>query len=93
MASSPSPSKLYILLIVLIGLVGGYVVYSEWLKPAETLVPAPLINNQDSLNTFKNLKIDFTVLDDPAYKSLVTSGESPVNPGITGKKDPFAPTP
>ncbi len=92
--TSPSSSKLlYIVLIIAIGLVGGYVAYSQWLKPAETLIPAPAISNQDSLAAFKNLKIDFSVLDNSAYKSLITSGESPVNPGITGKKDLFAPTP
>ena len=89
--TSPSSSKLYIALIILVGLIGGYVVYSQWLKPAEALIPAPLISNQDNLATFKNLKIDFNVLDDSAYKGLITSGESPVNPGITGKKDLFAP--
>lgn len=91
MMTSPSSSKLYIALIVLIGLVGGYVVYSQWIAPSEAIVPPPKISNQDDLATFKNLKIDFKILDDSAYKSLITSGESPVNPGITGKKDIFAP--
>jgi len=88
--SSSSNSKLYIALIVLTGLVGGYVFYSQWIKPAEVLIPPPLINKQDNLNSFKTLKIDFKVLDDSAYKSLIISGESPVNPGVTGKKDLFA---
>lgn len=70
---------------------GGYIAYSQWIKPAETLIPAPIISNQDNLTAFKNLKIDFKVLDDSAYKGLIISGESPVNPGITGKKDIFAP--
>ena len=90
MNSSP---RLYIILIIAIGLVGGYVVYSQWLKPAEALIPPPAISSQDSLSTFKDLKIDFSILDNPAYKSLITSGESPVNPGITGKTDLFAPIP
>ena len=89
--TSSSPSKIYIVLVISIGLIAGYIIYSQWLKPAEMVIPAPAIGSQDSLETFKNLKIDFTVLDNPAYKSLITSGESPVNPGITGKKDLFAP--
>lgn len=92
MNSSSSP-KLYITLIVLIGLVGGYIVYSQWIAPTEALIPPTPISSQDTLTTFKNLKIDFSVLDNPGYKSLITSGESPVNPGITGKKDLFAPVP
>ncbi len=90
MTTSPSSSKLYVALIVLAGLVGGYIAYSQWIKPFEVSTPAPLISNKDGLSAFKNLKIDFKVLDDPAYKSLITSGESPVNPGVTGKKDLFA---
>lgn len=89
--TSPSSSKLYVLLIVFIGVIGGYIAYSQWIKPAEALIPAPAITNQDSLTALKNLKIDFKALDDAAYKSLITSGESPVNPGVTGKKDIFAP--
>jgi hypothetical protein len=86
-----SPSRLYVLLIIAAGLIGGYVFYGQWIKSGEALVsPAP-ISNQDNLATFQNLKIDFSVLDDSAYKKLVTSGEAPVNPGTTGKKDLFAP--
>lgn len=86
-----SSSKLYIILIIAIGLIGGYIAYSQWIEPMETTIPAPVISSQDNLSKFKDLKIDFKVLDDSAYKSLVTSGESPVNPGVTGKKDLFAP--
>jgi len=89
--TSPSSSKLYIALIILAGLIGGYITYSQWIKPAEALIPAPLISSQDSLAAFKDLKIDFKVLNDSTYKNLITSGESPVNPGVTGKKDLFAP--
>jgi hypothetical protein len=86
-----TPSKLYILLIGLVGLVGGYIVYSQWLKPLGTPLPPPLLTNQDSLTAFKNLKIDFSVLDNAISQGLIISGESPVNPGVTGKKDIFAP--
>lgn len=91
MTSAQTSSKLYIALIVLVGLVGGYVVYSQWVQPMETPIPPPAVSTQDSAATLKNIKIDFKVLDDPAYKALITSGESPVNPGATGKKDLFAP--
>lgn len=86
-----SPSKLYIALIVIIGLAVGYIAYGQWLKPAEEVIPPAPISQQDTLKSFENLKIDFSVLNDAAYKGLVTSGESPVNPGVTGKTDLFAP--
>ncbi len=83
-----SSSKLYVILIVLVGIVFGYVIYTQWLKPAEAVVPPPALSNQDSLTSFQNLKIDFSALNSAG---LVISGESPVNPGATGKKDLFAP--
>ena len=91
MTPSQSSSKLYIALIVLVGLIGGYIIYSQWIKPTEAMIPPPTVGSQDGLSTIKNLKIDFKVLDNSTYKGLITSGESPVNPGITGKKDIFAP--
>lgn len=87
-----STPKLYMALIVLVGFVGGYIIYTQWIKPGETLVaPAP-ISSQDNLTVFQNLKIDFSILDSADFKGLIISGESPVNPGITGKRDIFAPT-
>ncbi len=87
-----STPKLYMGLIVLVGFVGGYMLYIQVIKPGESVIaPAP-ISAHDDLKTFQNLKIDFSVLDSAEYKGLITSGESPVNPGITGKKDIFAPT-
>lgn len=91
MTPSQSSSKLYVALIVLVGLIGGYITYSQWIKPTEAVIPPPTIGSQDGLSTLKNLTIDFKILDDPVYKGLITSGESPVIPGITGKKDIFAP--
>ncbi len=90
--TTQSSSKLYIILIVLTGLVGGYVFYSQWIQPSEAAVPAPPIGNtRDGLSEFKDMKINFSILNDATYKGLITSGESPVNPGVTGKKDLFAP--
>jgi len=45
----------------------------------------------DNLKIFENLKIDFSILDNNKYKALQIFGESPVSPGVTGKKDLFAP--
>lgn len=89
--NSQSSSKLYISLIIVIGLVGGYIAYSQFVQSLEKAVPPPTITSKDSTTTLKNITVNFKVLDDPAYKALITSGESPVNPGTTGKKDLFAP--
>jgi hypothetical protein len=91
MSLSNGPSKLYLLLIVLIGLIGGYVFYGQIIKPSEEAVPPPAVDKQDNLNSFRNMKIDFTAISDISKKDLIISGEAPVNPGVTGKKDLFAP--
>lgn len=88
-SSQSSSNKLYIALIIILGLAGGYLLYSQFIQPMETAVPAPAISKDSS--TAKNINVNFKVLDDSAYKALITSGESPVNPGATGKKDLFAP--
>ena len=46
---------------------------------------------KDDLKKFETLKINFSILDNAKYKSLEVFGESPVVPGVTGKKDIFAP--
>ena len=93
MSLSTGPSKLYVLLIILIGLIGGYVFYGQWIKPSEAAIPAPAVDKQDNLNSFRNMRIDFAAIKNISSKDLVVSGEAPVNPGVTGKKDLFAPIP
>ncbi len=56
----------------------------------EVVVP-PLEKTKDDLSKFKDLKIDFTALDNPLIKDLKVFGESPLVPGLAGKKDIFAP--
>ena len=84
-------SVLIAALIVVLGFAIGYFYYSQWAVPARTPVEPPPIPEKDDLKTFESLKIDFSILDNKKYKVLEIFGESPVNPGITGKKDLFAP--
>ena len=74
------------------GLVFGYLGYSQADDPiAGLLIDQPSIKTED-LDSFKNLKIDFSVLDDERYRELEIYGENPVDPGIVGeRKNPFAP--
>ena len=69
----------------------GYFYYSQWVVPARVTVEPPLVASKDDFKMFENLKIDFSILDNKKYKALEIFGESPVNPGFTGKKDLFAP--
>lgn len=91
MAAQSSTTKLYAALIILAGIAGGYLLYSQWVAPGEEAIPPSPISSHDDLAAFKSLTIDFSVFTSPAYKNLVIFGELPVNPGITGKKDLFAP--
>jgi len=78
-------------LIIVIGFAAGYFYYSQWTVPARVPIELPLVAGRDDLKKFENLKIDFSILDNKKYKALEIFGESPVNPGVTGKKDLFAP--
>ncbi|HZZ99210.1 MAG TPA: hypothetical protein VFK07_00675 [Candidatus Paceibacterota bacterium] len=91
MATNKQNIFLYAALLVIVGLVAGYLGYQQFSKPAEAAVPPPPVSNKDTLQSFQNLKINFSLFDSAAYKSLQIFGEMPVNPGSTGKKDIFAP--
>ncbi len=82
---------LYCSLLVVVALLGGYVYYTQVIKGTEIVAPPLPVSQQDDLKSFQNLNIDLTVLDNPIYRSLNTFGEVPVSPGVTGKKDIFAP--
>lgn len=80
-------NKLILYLVIALGLVGGYFYYSQAL--AEPVI-APMPQASGNLDQFRNLRIDFGLLQKAEYKALRAYGESPVSPGISGKADPFA---
>lgn len=83
-------SKLIITLIASVGFIMGYLNY-ESVDNVVFTIKNPISAN-DSLKSFKNFKLDFSILDDEKYKSLEIFGENPVDPGVTGeRKNPFAP--
>ncbi len=84
-------NTLILALILVAGFAVGYFYYSQWAVPARIPVEPPPVAEKDNLKIFENLKIDFSILDNKKYKTLEIFGESPVNPGVTGKKDLFAP--
>lgn len=84
-------SKMMLAFIVVIGAILGYLNYSGLDAP---IVPdnLNLFQRSDSLESFVNLDIDFSILEDETFKALEIFGENPVNPGITGERtNPFAP--
>ena len=84
-------SRAILAFIIILGAVLGYLGYSG---SDVLVVPDDLNTSQrkDSLESWANFKIDFSILDDEAYKSLEIFGENPVDPGITGeRRNPFAP--
>jgi hypothetical protein len=86
-----SNTKLFSALIVLLGLAAGYVFYSQVIVLNEAPIASPASTGRNDLSNFKNLHIDFSVFDNAAYKALAVYGQVPVSPGVTGKKDIFAP--
>ena len=88
---SNNQTILIVSLIIVLGFAIGYFYYSQWAVPARVPVEPPLVAGRDDLKVFENLKIDFSILDNKKYNALEVFGESPVNPGATGKKDIFAP--
>ncbi|MBI3274278.1 MAG: hypothetical protein HYZ69_03985 [Candidatus Colwellbacteria bacterium] len=78
------------LLILVVAFAIGYLYYSQSTQPFQGPTGAS-IAARDDLTKFKGLTVDFSILDDSRFKSLRTFGESPVGPGVTGKRDIFAP--
>ena len=74
--------------ILLVGLVAGYLYYSQALRSSSG--PMFIAPSSDTLSKFNGLGLNFGVLDDPKFKSLKIFGESPVTPGPTGRTDIFA---
>ena len=91
MADKQPANRSIMMLIVVVAFAIGYLFYSQSIQPAQLPInPSPL-SARDDLAKFKDLTIDFSILDDSRFKSLRVFGESPVRPGVTGKRDLFAP--
>lgn len=91
MAAQQNQSLLMLVMIILLGLVLGYFYYSSYVVPALAPILPPPIAQTDDLKAFEGLQIDFGILTNKKFQTLQIFGESPVNPGATGKKDLFAP--
>lgn len=92
MAAQQNQQNLLILvMIVIMGIALGYFYYSSYVVPAMIPVPLPPIEQNDDLKAFEGLQINFGILTNKKFQTLQIFGETPVNPGATGKKDIFSP--
>ena len=81
-------SKVILGFIIFMGFALGYLYYSQ---TSETLVDVGGVELDSDLKYFENVKLDFSILEDDRYKVLETYGEVPVDPGVTGRRNIFAP--
>jgi hypothetical protein len=81
--------KLLLYIIIVLGFVGGYIYHFQG---GDVVPTVPEIKTEKSdLEQFKNLQINFSLLENEKIKLLKLFGESPVLPGVTGKNNLFAP--
>ena len=86
-----SSSPVVSLAIVALGLIVGYFYYAQALSDLpQSFAPLEIPAN-DTLIKFKDVTLDFEPFDELEFKALRIFGESPVQPGATGKADLFAP--
>jgi len=79
-----------ILIIMVAAFAIGYLYYSQSSQLIQVISEQPA-STKDDLNSFKDISLSFSVLDDSRFKSLRVFGELPVKPGVTGKRDLFSP--
>ena len=77
------------IVIAIIGLVVGNFYYSSF--TSETFVTPALNGQVDDLSGFEDINLDVSDLQKNQINSLRIFGEYPVNPGLTGKRNLFAP--
>lgn len=77
------------MIIIIAGLVGGYIYHTN--ISSEIFINQPLNGRIDDLKDLANIDINFSSLEVSEINNLNILGEYPVNPGITGKRDIFAP--
>jgi hypothetical protein len=80
--------KIILYLIILLGLVGGYM-YNAQFDPTEVVPEFPLGINQSALTSLGNLKVDYRVLQNPDFETLRIFGSFPVPTSAPGKNNPF----
>ena len=92
MSMKSSSTNPFILgLIIMLGVIAGYVYHSQAGGDASYDIPLPASAQDTVFLKFKDLRLDFSVLQKEPFTDLNAIGEFPIQPGATGKEDPFAP--
>ena len=89
--TSHAVSPFVLVLIVVVGVLGGYFYYSQVFADESYAVPVPENLQDPAFLRFKDTKFDFSLFSNQLFTSLQPLGEFPVNPGNTGKQDLFSP--
>ena len=90
-AKQRSQGRTMLILLSLVGIIAGYLFYTQTIKNQPIDIPPLAIREQDELSEFENFNLDFSAFDNLSYKSLRIFGEAPVLPGVTGRPNMFAP--
>jgi len=75
------------LLIVFLGLIVGIIYYFGLIKPEPSIAPKMYTD----LLEFRTVRFDFSVLENKSFKNLEIFGRIPIDPGVTGRENIFAP--
>lgn len=81
-------SKLLLYLIILLGLVMGFL-YSNQNDPTASVPTLDARLQLSTLAGLKNVKIDDSILTSAAFTSLKVFGQLPVQPSGSGRDNPF----
>ena len=76
-------------LVVVLGFMLGYLYYQGIAGESSVSDVLPVIDPK--FLSFKDMQFNLSVLDGASFRELKTYGEYPVQPGVTGRSDPFAP--
>lgn len=90
-AQKPDSEKLFIILILFAGLAVAFLLASSAVfVPAGPPVSPAAVRGEIS-SELRSVSLDLSVLDNILFKQLKVFGLIPVNPGQTGRNNPFAP--
>ena len=81
-------SKIVLGFIIFIGFALGFLYYTQTSEVAIDTDTTPIDSN---LGYFDSVRLDFSIFEDERYKVLDIYGEIPVDPGVTGRRNIFAP--
>lgn len=81
--------KLFIILILFVGFAVSFLIASNAGTPSAS--QQPMVVRGEIPAELRAINLDFSVLDNILFKQLKVFGVIPVNPGQTGRDNPFAP--